>query len=166
MSAGFASASLASSWARRMQRFMAEAELQMKLISSLIFSAMLISGKLILVIDRTNLKFGSSNINILMLRMAYRGIVVPFLFKMLDKRGNSNAQERIDLMQNFTDWFGLDQIDCLLADRKFVGDLWLNFLTLHNIRYHITICNNFKVFLAIKQYFVKASYLFNVMINY
>ncbi|WP_051960122.1 IS4 family transposase [Sphingobacterium sp. ML3W] len=161
VSAGFDSASLASSCMRRIQRFMAEAELPMKLISSLIFSMLPVKGKLILVMDRTNWKFGSSNINILMLGVIYKGVAIPLLFKMLDKRGNSNTQERIDLMQNFIDWFGLDQIDCLLADREFVGDLWLNFLNLNNIRYHIRIRNNFKVFLPRKQSFIKASYLFN-----
>ena len=44
------------------------------------------------------------------------------MFKMLDKRGNSNTSERIALVQDFIDHFGKDRIDCLLADREFVGD--------------------------------------------
>lgn len=88
VSAGFDSPSLASSCMRRIQRFMAEAELPMKLASSLIFNMLPIKGKLILVMDRTNWKFGNSNINILMLGVAYRAIAIPLLFKMLDKRGN------------------------------------------------------------------------------
>lgn len=44
-----------------------------------------------------------------------------------------------------------------------MGDVWLNFLNLHDIRYHISIRNNFKVFLPRKQSFVKASYLFNAV---
>ncbi|HLS95120.1 MAG TPA: hypothetical protein VK017_06135 [Sphingobacterium sp.] len=80
---------------------MAEVELPMKLISSLIFKSLPIKGKLILVMDRTNWKFGDSNINILMLGVAYRNVAVPLLFKMLDKRDNSSTQERIDLMQDF-----------------------------------------------------------------
>jgi hypothetical protein len=53
---------------------------------------------------------------------------------MMDKRGNSNTAERIDLIQKFIYWFGKDCIDCLLADREFVGEDWLNYLNLNNIR--------------------------------
>src|SRR5690606_12310944 len=101
VSAAFESPSLASTCMRRIQRLMAEVELPMKLISSLIFKSLPIKGKLILVMDRTNWKFGDSNINILMLGVAYRNVAVPLLFKMLDKRDNSSTQERIDLMQDF-----------------------------------------------------------------
>jgi hypothetical protein len=66
---------------------------------------------LILVLDRTNWKFGKSNINILMLRVSYKNVAYPLIFKVLDKRGNSNTQERINLVQNFINWFGTDPID-------------------------------------------------------
>lgn len=121
VSAGFASPSLASSCLRRIQRFMAEAELPMKIVSLLIFSILPISGRLILVMDRTNWKFGQKNINILMLGVSYRNIAIPLMFRMLDKQGNSSTAERISLMRDFMDWFGRDSIDCLLADREFVG---------------------------------------------
>ncbi|WP_434979134.1 IS4 family transposase [Daejeonia sp. YH14] len=163
VSAAFDTPSLASSCMRRIQRFMAEVELPMKLVSSFIFKSLPIKGKLILVMDRTNWKFGGSNINILMLGVAYRNVAIPLLFKMLDKRGNSSTEERIDLMQDFMDWFGTERIDCLLADREFVGDKWLKFLNRNQIRYHIRIRNNFKVFLPRKQQYIKVSHLFNAV---
>lgn len=161
VSAGFDSRSLASSSMRRIQRFMAEAELPMKIVSYLIFKMLPANGKLILVMDRTNWKFGERNINVLMLGISYRNVAIPLMFRMLDKRGNSNTAERIALMQNFVDWFGKDCIDCLLADREFVGDKWLGFLNENNIRYHIRIRNNFKVFLPRKQMEIRVSHLFN-----
>lgn len=161
VSAGFDSRSLASSCMRRIQRFMAEAELPMKIISTLIFNILPIKGKLILVMDRTNWKFGESNINILMLGISYRNIAIPLMFRMLDKRGNSNTKERIGLIQDFIDWFGRDCIDCLLADREFVGERWLGFLNQNQIRYHIRIRNNFTVLLPRKQVSIKVSHLFN-----
>lgn len=161
VSAGFASPSLASSCLRRIQRFMAEAELPMKIVSLLIFSILPISGRLILVMDRTNWKFGQKNINILMLGVSYRNIAIPLMFRMLDKQGNSSTAERISLMRDFMDWFGRDSIDCLLADREFVGVKWLAFLNENHIRYHIRIRNNFKVFVPRKQMEIKVSHLFN-----
>lgn len=139
---------------------MAEAELPMKVVSLLIFSILPVKGKLILVMDRTNWKFGESNINILMLDVSYRNVAIPLMFKMLDKRGDSNTAERIALIQDFINWSGADRIDCLLADREFVGDKWLEFLNRNQIRYHIRIRNNFKVFLPRKQMEIKVSHLF------
>lgn len=161
VSAGFDWGSLASSCMRRIQRFMAEVELPMKLISSLIVNLLPLEGKRILVMDRTNWKFGKSNINILMLGVSYRNVAIPLMFRMLDKQGNSNTKERIALMQDYIDWFGVETVDCLLADREFVGDTWLGFLNRNHIRYHIRIRNNFNVFLPHKQMEIKVSHLFN-----
>lgn len=161
VSAGFDSVSLASSCMRRIQRFMAEVELPMKLVSSLILKLLPVDGKRILVMDRTNWKFGKSNINILMLGVSYRNVAIPLIFRMLDKQGNSNTKERIALLRDYIDWFGRDSIDCILADREFVGDAWLGFLNGNHIRYHIRIRNNFKVFLPHKQMEIKVAHLFN-----
>jgi len=51
--------------------------------------------------DRTNWKFGTKNINILMLVVCCKNMAIPLIFKMLDKRGNSNTSERIWLINNF-----------------------------------------------------------------
>src|SRR5690554_7940298 len=64
-------------------------------------------------------------------------------------------------MKDFIDWFGKDCIDCLLADREFVGKEWLGFLNENKIRYHIRIRNNFKVYCPKRQKETKAWHLFN-----
>ena len=51
--------------------------------------------------NRTNWKFSSTNINILTLGIIYEGIAFPIAFKMMDKRGNSNTEERMELIQRF-----------------------------------------------------------------
>ena len=121
ISAGFDTSVDASSNYRRIQRFIAQVDLPMKWISQLIFGLLPNKDSLVLVMDRTNWKFGEKNINILMLGVSYKNVAFPLMFKMLDKRGNSHTLERIALIQNFMDWFGKDCIDCLLADREFVG---------------------------------------------
>lgn len=94
--------------------------------------------------DRTNWKLGERNINILMLGIAYKNVAFPLMFRMLDKRGNSNTQERIALINDFISWFGVEHIVCLLADREFVGAQWMDFLNRKGIRYHIRSRNNFQ----------------------
>ncbi len=81
-----------------------------------------------------------------MLGICYKNIAIPIMFRTLDKRGNSDITERIELIRQFITWFGRDCINCLLADREFVGHHWLEFLNKNNIRYYIRLRKNFKVF--------------------
>lgn len=63
-----------------------------------------------------------------MLAVIHDGVAYPLLFSMLPKKGTSNTQERIDLVQRYINLFGEETIDCLLADREFVGEIWINWL--------------------------------------
>lgn len=96
-----------------------------------------------------------------MLGIVYKGVAFPLLFTMLDKRGNSNIQERIALVNRFVALFGKQCIHSLVADREFVGEKWIAFLNQENIRYHIRIRNNFKVYVPSKNKDIKAFWLFN-----
>ena len=89
------------------------------IIAKLIFSLLPSKEKLILSIDRTNWKFGKLDINIFMLGIVYEGVAFPLLFAMLPKRGNSNSQERIDLIELYIRLFGKSTIDCIVADRVY-----------------------------------------------
>jgi hypothetical protein len=157
----FDRSSKASSSLRRIQRFIASYSLDSDLIAKLIFSLLPVKTKLTLTIDRTNWKFGKTDINIFMLGVVHDGVAFPLLFTMLNKRGNSNSQERIDLIKRYIRLFGLDSIDSIVADREFVGHRWLEFLNQHNLRYYIRIRNNFKVFSPDKNKEIKAWHLFN-----
>jgi len=146
---------------RRIQRFIANYSLDANLIARLVFSLLPKEKKYILSIDRSNWKFGKVNINIFMLGVVYKGVAFPLLFTMLPKRGNSNSQERIDLINRFIMLFGRDVIESIVADREFVGAKWLDYLNYNKIRYYIRIRNNFKVFMPHKNKEIKAFHLFN-----
>ncbi len=49
---------------------------------------------------------------------------------MLDKRGNSNSDERIDLLERFEQLFPEAQVHCLTEGREFVGRQWCSYLML------------------------------------
>ncbi len=157
----FDSKAMAASSLRRIQRFIAMYVLDSDLIAKFIFGLLPKKKDLKLSIDRTNWKFGQTNINIFMLGVTYKGVAFPLLFKMLDKRGNSNCQERIDLVNRFVQLFGTDCIDCLMADREFVGDDWIKYLNDNKIRYYIRIRSNFRIFIPHKGKEIKVSWLFN-----
>jgi len=140
---------------RRIQRFMKDFDFPMKIVSSLIFNLLPQKTNLVLVLDRTNWKFGCKNINILMLGVSYKNVAFSLMFKMLDKRGKSDTQERIDLIEQYVHWFGKQSIARLLADREFVGQKWLAFLNENQIRYYLRIRTNFKVYSYQKQEQIK-----------
>ena len=54
---------------------------------------MLPDEKWLLCLDRTNWKYGKTNINILVLSAAVEGVSIPLMWTMLDKQDNSNTQD-------------------------------------------------------------------------
>ena len=93
--------------------------------------------------DRTNWQWGKFDINILTLAIAFKGIAIPIYWELLDKKGNSDTQERISLIQKFINRFGKDCIAGLLADREFIGDDWFRWLLIEKIPFYIRIKKNF-----------------------
>lgn len=157
----FDTKTLAASSVRRIQRFIASFGLDADLIAQLVFNLLPKQEKLGLTIDRTNWKFGQLDINIFMLGVVYHGVAFPLMFSMLAKRGNSNSQERIDLIDRFIRLFGKETIGFITADREFVGGKWIAYLNQYKIPYYLRIRNNFKVFLPHKNKLLKVSWLFN-----
>jgi hypothetical protein len=146
---------------RRIQRFMATYVLDTDLIAMLVFKLLPHKPPYRLALDRTNWKFGSLDINVLVLAVVYQGIAFPLLYSLLPKKGNSNTAERIKLIDRFIGLFGRESIGCLTADREFVGQQWIKYLNDHKIRYHIRIRENFQVVQPRNGKSVKASWLFS-----
>jgi hypothetical protein len=143
LACSFESDAKADSSLRRIQRLISEYSLDSDIVARFIFALLPHEPSYRLVLDRTNWKFGTSNINILTLGIVYKGVAFPILFHLMPKFGNSSIQERIDLMDRFIRLFGSNRIECLLADREFVGDKWLEYLNKLSIEYHIRIRENF-----------------------
>lgn len=129
---------------RRLQRFFAEFLIDFDMIAGFIFQLFFLSGgKWYLTVDRTNWQWGKSDINILTLAIAFKGIAIPIYWELLDKKGNSDTPERIALLQKFINQFGKDCIAGILADREFIGDDWFGWLLQERISFYIRIKKNF-----------------------
>ena len=101
LSTAFESGSDALSCMRRIQRFMSSYALDFDLIARLVMLLLPHKGPYTLSMDRTNWQFGHTDINALVLGITYEGVAFPILFRLLPKRGNSNTQERIDIIDRF-----------------------------------------------------------------
>ena len=131
LASAFDNEAQAASSLRRIQRLIAECIINTDLIARLILKLIPVKG--------------SYNINILTLGIIYEGMAFPIVFKMMDKRGNSNTEERMELIRRFCALAGENSIAHLMADREFVGSEWLAFLNSRGIHYHIRIRENFRV---------------------
>ena len=145
LASAFDTEATAGSSLRRIQRLIAECMIDTDLIAKLILKLIPVKGPYDLAMYRTNWKYSDTNINILTLGVIYDGMAFPVVYTMMDKIGNSNTQERIDLVNRFKRIAGEDSIAHLMADREFVGNEWLGYLNACGIHYHLRIRENFYV---------------------
>ena len=91
-------------------------------------------------------------------------ISLPLIFVDLDKEGNSNTTERLDLLRDFDVVFGFGRINSLIADREFVGQKWFITLNKNGIPYFIRVKQNTLLPWGDKP--IQASELFNHLNGY
>jgi hypothetical protein len=128
---------------RRVTRFFASYSIDFDVVAAFIFKLFFTrDGKWYLTMDRTNWRWGKSDINILTLAVVFKGIAIPIYWDLLDKKGNSDTDERIAIVQKFIDKFGKDCIAGLLADREFIGIDWFNWLIQNKIPFNIRVKKN------------------------
>ena len=142
---------------RRIQRIFKDQLIDFDMTARLMSTILPEEEKWILTLDRTNWKLGVSNVNILVLAVAYKGMAVPLLWQFLEKeegdkhtgeittlgkRGNSDHKERESLLRDFMRLFGKERIGALTADREFIGKEWFEWLMHEDIPFVIRIRNN------------------------
>lgn len=127
---------------KRVKRFFRHHVFETDVVAVLVTSWLDLGPRWVLCLDRTNWQLGRHPINVLVLSVAYRGVAVPLMWTMLDKKGNSSTGERIALMERFLARFPIERIDCLTADREFRGHQWLSYLIRREIPFRLRIPNN------------------------
>ena len=113
---------------KRLQRFFSHFELDFPIIARTVVSLMNIPQPWILSLDRTQWSFGSTCFNLFVLGIVNNGIAFPITWIMLDKKGNSNSEERMDLLDQFWQIFPHAQVSFVCGDREFIGKQWLTYL--------------------------------------
>ena len=86
---------------QRLQRFFSNFDLDYTVIARAIVGIVDLPQPWVLSTDRTEWSFGTTRFNILMLGIVHNGVAYPVVWKMLDKKGNSNGDERMDLLDRF-----------------------------------------------------------------
>ncbi len=131
---------------KRLQRFFRKFDLDYPSLAKLIVALMKIPQPWVLSLDRTEWSFGQTRFNILMLGVVHQGVAYPLVWTMLNKKGNSNSDERMDLLDKFRDIFPDAEIAYLCGDREFIGKEWLTYLMLEpTIPFRLRIKANQKI---------------------
>ena len=113
----------------RIQNFFRAVTLDYLAFMQLIINLLPATGKLRLCIDRTEWDFGQCQVNILLVTVGSGIWHVPLYWELLDNRsGNSNAAQRIAVLEQCVTLLGRERIGLVLGDREFVGHNWLKWL--------------------------------------
>jgi len=113
----------------RIQDFFREAERNYLVLAQLLLSLLPAQGKLRLCLDRPEWDFGRCQVNVLLVTVGRGAFQLPLYWELLDNRsGNSNATDRIALLQVGVKLLGRVRIGLVLGDREFVGQQWLKWL--------------------------------------
>lgn len=159
LATGFRSHAKTESSYKRLQRFFRNFDLNYAVIAKVIVALMELPQPWVLSTDRTEWSFGQTRFNILMLAVVHDGIAYPLVWEMLDKKGNSDSDERMDLLDRFYTIFPDAQVAYICGDREFVGKQWLTYLLIEpRIPFRIRIRHSDKISDGQKQ--LRASIIF------
>lgn len=138
----FSSSAKVESNYRRLQRFFQFVNLGADWAAPLVVRMIGACGPWHLCLDRTNWKVGQRHVNILVLAIVTKRHRVPLMWSVLGRAGNSSTAQRIALLQRYLSVFKVATVKYVLADREFIGALWLDFLNENNIPFIIRVKAN------------------------
>ncbi len=95
---------------KRCQRFLRFFDVPFAEVASLVIRLLGIPQPFILSIDRTDWYLGATPLNVFMLSVVCKGVAFPLLWTVLEKKGCSNTQERIELLDKYLRLFGKDSL--------------------------------------------------------
>ena len=127
-----------SSNQNRIEDFFREVELNFGAVAGLMVALLPKKAKLRLTIDRTEWNFGKCETNILMVLIGCGELQLPLYWEFLDNRsGNSNSQDRIDLLEKCFSVVDKKRIGMVIGDREFVGHKWIKYLKDNDLNFVI-----------------------------
>lgn len=113
----------------RIEDFFREVDINFQAVAGLMLALLPKKAKLRLTIDRTEWDFGKCQVNILMVLIGCGDLQVPLYWELLDnKSGNSNSQDRIDVLEKCFTVVDVKRIGLVIGDREFVGHKWIKYL--------------------------------------
>lgn len=124
---------------RRLKRFLTDASLDYAVFAKLIIAILQPSGKYILVLDRTEWKYGAVWVNILTLSIIEGNTSIPLFWKTLNRKGNSELAEKQAITDRYLEVFGVGNIEYFCADREFDGLEFVRYLEKKRVPFRLRV---------------------------
>lgn len=136
---GFASPAKSESSYKRIQRFLKSGDWRNAGIELLMLEMVGLTGKVKLIIDRTEWKFGNSWVNILTVAVVGCGVSVPLCWKVLSRKGNASGEEHQEILRRAIERIGAERVEYILADREFDNAHLLGWLIAERLDFRIRV---------------------------
>jgi len=133
LAARFPGSAQTSSVIRRIERFFDRHPLCQADVARVVLTLLPDKRPREFILDRTNWKYGTTDVNVLLLAVLWRGVAIPILFELLPHGGSSNTELRHTLMDNALCLLEPADIQVLYADREFIGHAWIQGLACRGI---------------------------------
>jgi hypothetical protein len=145
VSNSFAGRAKAESSYKRIQRFLRFFELPYAVTAAALVRLVGVPPPFVLTLDRTQWQLGEVWLNVMVIGVAYKGVAIPVLWTILEKKGCSSTAEKVALVQEFVRLFGAESILFLAADREFADQGLMGYLRRSSIDFRIRVKRNTKV---------------------
>lgn len=134
---------LESSKVRRIQRFMADFDLDYLCVAQFMLDLLPPKGKITFCLDRTEWSFGKTTHNILVLTAYSHGVGVPIWFESVNENGGCcDVDDKIYMILSCLELVDKSRIKCLIADSEFIGHQWIDFLMKEGIIFYLDVRSN------------------------
>ena len=130
---------------RRIQRSFAEAKLPQRATAALVLHLLPVKDRFVISIDRTEWHFGQTPVNILVASLVHDGTAFPLAWIMLGKAGSTSGYEQRGLLRKLLLLIEPERIRLVLADREFIGQAFMGYLTGRGIGYGVRIRKDARV---------------------
>jgi hypothetical protein len=125
LAARFPGSAQTASVIRRVERFFDRHPLQPADVARVVLTLLPSAHPREFILDRTNWKYGQTDVNVLLLAVIWRGVAIPLLYELLPHGGGSNTEIRHTLMDDALCLLSAADIRVLYADREFIGYDWI-----------------------------------------
>lgn len=138
----FAGSAKVESNYKRIKRFLRFFEINEAELARLLVRLMNLAPPFVVTIDRTEWQLGKRWVNVLMLAIVDKGVAVPLIWTVFDKKGCSSDEERKEILEKYLEIFPASSIRFVTADREFASKKWLDYLAEKRIGYCLRIKAN------------------------
>ena len=138
----FAGRALPESSYKRIQRFLRSFELPYGAVALALVRQAGVAPPFVLTLDRTEWQLGSVWLNVMVIGVAYKGVALPVLWRVLEKKGCASTGEKLEVVERFVRLFGTGVIGFVAADREFADRKLFRYLRARGIDFRIRVKRN------------------------